>query len=121
MFLGTHQCVQEEKRLIVEQGEKVFFILPDSKKKNNAKNKGKGKTQPKANIKKESTCFFCKKKGQMKKDCAKKRKEGTFLFVCYKSNFTNVHHNTWWIDSSSTIHVSNILQGMRNPQEAGGQ
>ena len=35
-------------------------------------------------------------------------------FVCYESNFTNVNHNTWWIDSGSTIHFSNTLQGMRN-------
>ena len=26
----------------------------------------------------------------------------------------NVNHNTRWIDSSSTIHVSNTLQGMEN-------
>ena len=26
----------------------------------------------------------------------------------------NVNHNTWWIDSGSTIHVSNTLQGMEN-------
>ena len=26
----------------------------------------------------------------------------------------NVNHNTWWIDSGSTIHVSNTLQGMQN-------
>ena len=26
----------------------------------------------------------------------------------------NVNHNTWWIDSSSTIHASNTLQGMQN-------
>ena len=64
-------CVQEEERLLVEQGEKVLFTLPDSKGKNNAKNKGNGKTQPKAGIKKESTCFFYKNKGHMKKDCAK--------------------------------------------------
>ena len=64
-------CVQEEERLLVEEGEKVLFTLPDNKRKNNAKNKGNGKTQPKAGIKKESTCFFCKKKGHMKKDCAK--------------------------------------------------
>ena len=26
----------------------------------------------------------------------------------------NVNHNTWWIDSGSTIHVLNTLQGMKN-------
>ena len=55
-------CVQEEERLLVEQWENVLFTLPNSKGKNNAKNRGNGKTQPKAGIKKEFTCFFCKKK-----------------------------------------------------------
>ena len=55
----------------------------------------------------------------MKKDYAKHKtwleKKGTFFsFVCYESNFTNINHNTWWIDSIYTIHVSNTLQGMRN-------
>ena len=58
--------------------------------------------------------FFCKKKGHMKKDCLKFKiwldKKGTqFSFVCYESNMVNVNHNTWWIDSGSTIHVSNTL------------
>ena len=26
----------------------------------------------------------------------------------------DVNYNTWWIDSGSTIHISNTLQGMRN-------
>ena len=63
-------CVQKEEQLLVEQREKVLFSLPYSKGKNNAKNKGNSKNQPKQNMKKESTCFFCKKKGHMKKDCA---------------------------------------------------
>ena len=55
----------------------------------------------------------------MKKNCSKFKiwldKKGTqFSFVCYESNMVNVNHNTWWIDSSSTIHVSNTLQGMQN-------
>ena len=103
----------------MEQGEKVLFTLPNSKGENNAKNKGKGKTQPKAGIKKESTCFFCKMKGHMKKDCANHKawlenKGTSFSFVCYESNFTNVYHNTRWINFGSTIHVSNTLHGMRN-------
>ncbi|WVZ08825.1 hypothetical protein V8G54_022171 [Vigna mungo] len=79
----------------------------------------KGKIPAKPVIKKESSCFFCKKKGHMKKDCLKFKnwldKKGTpFAFVCYESNLTSFNHNTWWIDSGSTIHVSNTLQGMQN-------
>ena len=55
----------------------------------------------------------------MKKDCSKFRilldKKGTqFSFVCYEFNMVNVNNNTCWIDSGSTIHVSNTLQGMQN-------
>jgi len=55
----------------------------------------------------------------MKKDCIKFKswmnKKGTlFAFVCYESNMVSTNHNTWWIDSGSTIHVSNTLQGMEN-------
>ena len=35
-------------------------------------------------------------------------------FVCYKSNIVNVNITTWWIDSGSTIHIANALQGMQN-------
>ena len=55
----------------------------------------------------------------MKKDCTKfqkwlEKKGKLISFVCYESNMVDVGHNTWWIDSGSTIHVSNTLQGMRN-------
>ena len=48
------------------------------------------------------------------KDCAKHKawleKKGTSLsFVCYELKFTNINHNTWWIDFGSAIHVSNTL------------
>ena len=61
----------------------------------------------------------------MNKDCPKFKnwleKKGTsFAFVCYESNIVNVNHNTWWIDSSSTIHVSNTLQGMKNLRRSMG-
>ena len=48
----------------MEQGEKVLFTILGNQRKNKPKNKGKGKgkVQPKADIKKESTCFFYKKK-----------------------------------------------------------
>ena len=42
-------------------------------------------------------------------------KKGTRLsLVCYESNMIDVNHNTWWIDSGSTIHVTNSLQDLVN-------
>ena len=112
-------CVQEERWLLLEQGEKVLFTILGNQRKNKPKNKGNGKVQPKADIKKNSMCFFCKKKGNIKKNCMNHRvwleKKGiSFSFVRYESNFINVNHNARWIDSKSSFHVSNILQGMRN-------
>ena len=55
----------------------------------------------------------------MKKDCPKfkkwlEKKGNLSSFVCYESNMVNVNINTWWIDSDSTIHITNPLQGMQN-------
>ena len=81
---------------------------------NQAKQKSKEKVAPKADIKKESVCFFCKKKWHMKKDCAKykrwlEKKDNPTSFFYYESNMTDVNHNAWWIDSESTNHVTNTL------------
>ena len=46
-----------------------------------------------------------------------RRKVTQFLllhFFCNESNLINVGSNTWWIDSSSIIHISNTLQGFLN-------
>ena len=111
-------CVQEEGRLAMEEGEKVNLTVP-GKKKDQAKQKGKGKIPPQSDIKKELRCFFCKKKGHVKKNCSKFKnwldKKGTQLsLVCYESNMIDVNHNTWWIDSGSSIHVTNSLQGLHD-------
>ena len=52
----------------------------------------------------------------MKKDCLKFKKwfenKGYLSsFICYESNIVNVNINPWWIDSGSTIHIENSLQG----------
>ncbi|XP_052734206.1 uncharacterized protein LOC128196733 [Vigna angularis] len=62
-------CVQEEERLLIEEGEKVNLTTSFKNKKNQVNKKGKIPAQPV--IKKESRCFFCKKKGHMKKECQK--------------------------------------------------
>ena len=100
----------------MELGERVFMAI-QGKNKNQAKQKGKGKEPTQAKIKKESKCFFYKKKGHMKKDYVKfqkwlEKKGNSISFVCYESNMVDVNHNTWWINSGSTIHITNSLQGL---------
>ncbi|KAL5738039.1 hypothetical protein ACOSP7_030800 [Xanthoceras sorbifolium] len=76
-------CVQEEGRLLMEQGDNAMLAI-QGKGKTEANHKDKGKIPPKVDIKKESKCFFCKKKGHMKKDCAKFKKWlviKSYLFV----------------------------------------
>ncbi|KAL4310044.1 hypothetical protein GQ457_01G035740 [Hibiscus cannabinus] len=63
-------CDQEEGRLILEMGESALTVT-QGKRPVQAKQRGKAKMQPQADIKKEFTCFFCKKKGHLKKDCVK--------------------------------------------------
>ncbi|KAL5754419.1 hypothetical protein ACOSP7_022639 [Xanthoceras sorbifolium] len=68
-------CVEEEGRLLQEQGDSAMLATQGKgKTQANQKGKGKGKIPLKADIKKESKCFFCKKKRHMKKNCAKFKK-----------------------------------------------
>ena len=48
------------------------------------------------------------------------RKGKSISLVCFESNMVDVNYNTWWIDSGSTIHVSNSLQGLKNLREPVG-
>jgi len=99
--------------------EKSVSLFVPTKRENmsQAKNKGKGKIPPQCGIKKESKCFFCKKKGHMKKDCTMfliylENKGKSISPVSYESNIVDVIYKTWWNDSGSTIHVLNTFQGM---------
>ncbi|RVW36055.1 Copia protein, partial [Vitis vinifera] len=110
-------CVQEEGRLLMEQGESAMLVTQrkGKKGKSQASQKGKQQIPPKSDIKKDEKCFFCKKKGHVKKKCLKfqnwlEKKGNPTSFVCFESNMVNVNTNTWWIDSGSTIHISNSLQ-----------
>ena len=76
-------CVQEEERLMMELGESAMLATTFGKNKRNdtsqtytskSNQKGKGRIPPQADIKKENKCFFCKRKGHMKKDCPKFKK-----------------------------------------------
>lgn len=100
----------------MEEGEKVNMATTSGKKRHfQAKDKGKDKIPPHKDIEKDRKCFFCHTKGHQKKNCLKfmkwLEKKGTqFSLVCYESNMVDANHNTWWIDSGSTIHVTNFLQ-----------
>ncbi|RVW27457.1 Retrovirus-related Pol polyprotein from transposon TNT 1-94 [Vitis vinifera] len=84
-------CVQEEGRLMMEQRESVMLVT---------QRKGKKEKSQARHVKKKCLKFqnWLEKKGN------------PTSFVCYESNMVNVNTNTWWIDSGSTIHISNSLQ-----------
>ena len=91
-------CVQEEGRLLAEMGESALLTTHERKKKQ-AQHKEKGKVPIQADIKKESKCFFYKKKGHMKKDYVKfkqwlEKKGNSISLVYYESNMDDICHNT---------------------------
>ena len=132
----TSMCIQEEVRLRQEGNHTVMMVAQGAQKKKPKFGKGK-KFPPKQNDGPgESSkgqkgnfaikCYFCGKKGHVKKDCSKRRawfeKKGMNLsFVCSETNLAEVPSNTWWIDSGATTHVSNSMQGFltsRKPKES---
>ncbi|KAH0653422.1 hypothetical protein KY290_031702 [Solanum tuberosum] len=106
-------CVQHEGQLLMETGESAFTTT-QGKKTNHANKRSKEKAPLETDIKKESKCHFCRKKGHITYDCVKFQqwlvKKGIFIsLVSYEANMIDVNHNTWWIDSASTIHIMNSL------------
>jgi len=53
-------CVQEEERLLMEEGQMVNLTTSLKNKKNQVNENGKMSAKPV--IKKESKCFFCKRR-----------------------------------------------------------
>jgi len=48
------------------------------------------------------------------KNWLEKKKRGKPLaLVCFESNLVDVPSNTWWLDTSATIHVTNSLQELK--------
>ena len=82
----------------------------------------KGKTQVPAGPQGKFLCKFCKEEGHAQKDCAgfkawlaKKGKNNVEIVSNVdESYYVEFSHNSWWIDSGATVHVSNSLQGFRS-------
>ena len=108
-------CIQEKGRLKMEMRESAILTTQENRTYQ-AKFKRKNKFLPKGDIKKESKCFFCKRTEHMKKDCDKFKKrlekKDKSISLVTESKMIDVKCNTWWIDSGSTIHISNSLQGL---------
>ena len=45
------------------------------------------------------------------------KKENIISLVCHESFFVEAPSNTWWIDSGSTIHIVNTMQGFLNTRK----
>ncbi|CAA0839096.1 Unknown protein, partial [Striga hermonthica] len=125
-------CVEEEDRMKHKRAEEVHMVGTSKdpggfKRKHKAVKVETATKGPDPKVKPEEIlCFFCKKSGHLKKDCAKysawRVKKGTFFnLVCSEVNFASVPRNIWWLDSGSTTNISVSLQGClsyRKPTDA---
>ena len=135
------RVVAEEEKLKKEKGYMALYVSSSHKRKNkksrNRTHKGIHDTTgqsdnmgpKKTSFKRDGDrCFFCKKKGHIKKDCAKfkawlsKRKptgNDSLALVC-ESNLFEAPSSSWWLDSGATNHVAFTIQefiNRRKPNE----
>ncbi|KAM1649269.1 hypothetical protein ACFX14_010564 [Malus domestica] len=127
-------CVGEEVRIKkdrMEKGESVNYVQSHNKGYKNSMSDATKRDSAKVPISKKNfklnnssifKCYFCKKTGHMKRNCPKykawlakqKAKKGknkiSSVFACFESNVIDVPSNSWWLDSGSSIHVTNSLQ-----------
>ena len=112
-------CVQEEERIQRDKTESAHLA---STSQNNKRKRAKDTAdevpqQRKLNRKNEEfLCYFCKKRGHLKRDCPKyaawRVKKGKLLtLVCSEVNLASVPKDTWWVDSGATTHISMSMQG----------
>ena len=113
--------VQEETRLKNQGNHYVNYVNNQRVGKKVYKKHGKAKGPLKINEsssklqKKNEKCHFGGKFGNFQKDCLKRKawfeKKGKHnaYYVCFETNLTEVPHNSWWIDSRCTTHVSNMM------------
>ena len=128
----------EEEKLKKEKGHLALYVSSSHKRKNkksrNRTHKGTHDTSgqsdnmgpKKTSFKRDGDrCFFCKKKGHIKKDCAKfkawlSKREPTsndsLALVC-ESNLSEALSSSWWLDSGATNHVAFTIRGFINQRK----
>jgi molybdopterin converting factor small subunit len=118
-------CVQEEERIKRNNGgvDSVNMAKHHQKRKIPLKKEDKGKavsTSSNQPVDKDQ-CKWCKRRGHYQKNCIEflkhlnKHGEDHVTFVD-ESLFLSYSKSTWWIDSDTTIHVANSLQGFHTRQ-----
>ncbi|RVW85756.1 hypothetical protein CK203_033387 [Vitis vinifera] len=124
-------CVQEEGRLMIEQGDSVMLVTQKKEKKGKSQASQKVKQQipPKSDIKKDEKCFFCKKKGHMKKKCLKfqkwlEKKVPTKVvpktpFELWKGWKPSLRHMRVW-ECSSEVRIYNPQEKKLDPRTISG-
>ena len=114
-------CVQEEERLKVEKPDVAHLTIGPNKKsfkkgKGNKKKQGNDVSHNGQKDENKIQCHFCHKKGHKRRDCygfkAWLEKKGkTQCLVSYQSYLVDIPENSWWIDTGTSIHITNSLQG----------
>ena len=129
------RVVAEEEKLKKEKGHLALYVSSSHKRKNkksrNRTHKGTHDTTSqsdnmgpkKTSFKRDGDCcFFCKKKGHIKKECTKfkawlSKREPTgndsLALVC-ESNLSEAPSSSWWLDIGATNHVVFTIQGFIN-------
>ena len=129
------RVVAEEEKLKKEKGNLALYVSSSHKRKNkksrNRTHKGTHDTTgqsdnmgpKKTSFKRDGDrCFFCKKKGHIKKDCAKFKAwlskpeptgNGSLALVC-ESNLSEAPSSSWWLNSGATNHVAFTIHGFIN-------
>ena len=129
------RVVAEEEKLKKEKGHLALYVSSSHKMKNkksiNRTHKGTHDTTgqsdnmgpKKTSFKRDGDrCFFCKKRGHIKKDCVKFKAwlskceptgNDSLTLVC-ESNLSEAPSSSWWLDSGATNHAAFTTQGFIN-------